>query len=534
VPTGVPVYFLLGNHDHLSSRGEALFVEKLRQPLNQYVVIKGYPFITISQNGAGKNDYNAEAQQFLKTKMAEAAKDFPGKPIFVFFHVPPINTVYQSSDAEGGWGTGVFLPTLEQYPQAVVFSGHTHAPIGDPRSIHQDKFTSVNDGSTAYACLESYFFNGDYHQAENEFVTEGLIVNVSPTNNVEIERWDTYRNKEILPRWTLKAPHDGSAFQYKGRNGKPAPVFTQKSRASVSEVTDNRCRVTFPHAADNDAVLYYEVEILKNNQPVKTVRKFSEFYLYADQPQKMEVNITGLEPETVYRARVRAGDSWRNLSAPISTGEFRTKKLSQKPPRPFSVWDFDAPTNILKATAGNNLWFFGEGLAFVEGRTPTDGAVFIPEGTSLQAVHCIEPRLGDKRVNDYTVLFDFKVSELDRDYIVFRTDSAVGATPSTIRPTEKLIDKHGSVGYSSLGKLGDPSVVAGRWHRAIATFLENEWFNIYIDGRLVYSARRYFYRDGFLGLLPAFCIEGPISISRLAIFDTAVDERQAEMLNDQF
>ena len=26
---------------------------------------------------------------------------------------------------------------LNEYPQAIVFAGHSHYPVGDPRSIHQ-------------------------------------------------------------------------------------------------------------------------------------------------------------------------------------------------------------------------------------------------------------------------------------------------------------------------------------------------------------------------------------------------------------
>ncbi|GHT10837.1 hypothetical protein FACS1894170_03610 [Planctomycetales bacterium] len=320
VPKTVAVYYLLGNHDLHDPKGKEYFQDKLKQPFHQYIDIKGYPFITISMNIAdcqSPHSYDHTARQFLAEKMEYAAQKYPGKPIFVFFHMPPQDTCYGSL----GWGTTLFLPTLEKYPQAVVFAGHSHESIADPRSIFQDKFTSVNDGSVTYGALEpaEALDVVKFHPENNEFVTEGLIVGILPNGNVEIERWDTYRNEEILPKWTVEAPFDGSRFTYKNRKDTVAPVFPDGAKPKIT-ILEKSIDVTFPQAKDNDVVHHYLVEILDGDKVVKTFTKFSQYYLNSDMPKELSVKFAGLTGSLV--AAVTALDSYGNQSEPIKSENF--------------------------------------------------------------------------------------------------------------------------------------------------------------------------------------------------------------------
>ena len=47
-----------------------------------------------------------------------------------------------------------FAEILKNYPQVVDFSGHSHVPINDPRSIHQKHFTALGTGSLSYFELD--------------------------------------------------------------------------------------------------------------------------------------------------------------------------------------------------------------------------------------------------------------------------------------------------------------------------------------------------------------------------------------------
>jgi Icc-related predicted phosphoesterase len=326
VPANLPVYYLLGNHDQSGSglTGEYFFLKYLHQSMNQYLEIKGYPFILISQTNSTVWDFNHAAQRFLTESLVDAAATYPGKPIFVFVHVPPRNTCYGSSESDG-WGSPIWPPLLEGYPQVIVFAGHSHFPVGDPRSIWQDKYTSVNDGSTNFSELEPGLIStsgGGIHPKDIDLltklydntynkVTEGLIV-TSSASDVVIERWDTRRNEEILPQWTVHAPFDGSNFasEYKGRSGLPKPAFPAGSADQITvEKSGDKLYVVFPQAVDNEVVHHYNISIKNGGVEVAKQTIFSHFYLNSDTPALLPAEFTGL-PAGSLSVEIIAVDSY--------------------------------------------------------------------------------------------------------------------------------------------------------------------------------------------------------------------------------
>ncbi|MDR1289708.1 MAG: metallophosphoesterase [Planctomycetaceae bacterium] len=324
VPAGLAVYFMMGNHDHINKSvdTEKFYTDKLRQPLHQFVEIKGYPFITISPS---RNGYSNDAKKFLSEKLAISVQKYPSKPIFVFTHYPPLNTCYGS--ATGNWGSDILSSILASYPQAIVFCGHSHFPIGDPRSIHQDKFTTVNDGSTTYTGVEKGEISTTSILPENfDNITEGLIVNVLQNGNVEIERWDTFRNEEILPKWTVNSPHDGNNFHYKNRNENQPPFFAEGSKPVVSDFTADSCVITFPQAKDNEIVHHYLIEILEGDQVITSIKKCSQFYLNSWMPIELSVRFSKLPANKTFTAKITAIDSYKNNSITIQSEPFSLPK----------------------------------------------------------------------------------------------------------------------------------------------------------------------------------------------------------------
>jgi predicted phosphodiesterase len=341
VPEGVPVYFMMGNHENfidignhrnlIAAKAPVLFQDKMKQPLYQYMEIKGFPFIVLSQVGVHSDYRNAEeAKAFLSEKMTLAARKFPGKPVFVFTHVPPLNTVYGTEPVYDG-SSDVFLPILNGYPQAVVFSGHTHRILGDPRSIHQDKFTAVNDGSSAYCNVNPSEITAGNCPPGYENITEGIIVNVLENGNVEMERWNTYLNAEILPRWLLEAPFDGSRFTYKNRSGLPAPAFAENAKPTVS-ILGKSCKLTFPQASDNDMVHRYLIELIAGDSVIYAYTVFSQTYVNKQMPKELLVDFSIPENRTL-RFEVTAIDSYGNVSVPVVSDNFTAMPYTPELPK---------------------------------------------------------------------------------------------------------------------------------------------------------------------------------------------------------
>ncbi|MDR3183149.1 MAG: metallophosphoesterase, partial [Planctomycetaceae bacterium] len=327
VPEGLPVYFAGGySHDTPSDNSYSLFEQKLKQPLNQYITIKGYPFIVLGEGGTQDNEYNREAKRFLEEKLSVAAEQFPGKPVFVFVHIPPQDTVYGSWKHEG-WGVPFLNPVLEKYPQAVVFSAHSHYPLADPRSIFQDKFTVINDGGLSNGEIEKGVLDIGRKPEHHINVVTGIITDVLPNGSVEVQRWDTWYGEEILPRWTIKAPHDGSQFLYKNRSGKPDPYFTPQDKPVIKKLAADAVDVLYPQATDkqdteNDVVHHYIIEIFDGDLCIKKFKQFSYYYLNSHAPKELSTRFTGLPSGKTLYASVTAVDAFKNQSAAIKSEPF--------------------------------------------------------------------------------------------------------------------------------------------------------------------------------------------------------------------
>lgn len=511
IPSGIQKIYLMGNHDNYSANAQTIYQNKLGQALDQYKIINGYPFITISQRGTsnsgdGISSYPLESRNFLSTSLSHAAVNYPGKPIFVFTHVAPLGTCYGSRrgdyGANNGWGMPVLTPILKQYPQAVVFSGHSHFPIGDPKSISQDSlFTSINTGSTTYSEVEDGLVNKGIHPEAYENITEGYIVNVLSNGNVQINRWDTYRNEEILPEWNLLVPHDGSRFTYKSdRKGLFNPFFEEDAVLDIIPASYG-CSVTFPQAVDDDFVQRYTIEIYKGSSKVTSFSKFSQFYLNSQMPKELTVSeISGLLPSGTYTAKVIANDCFGNKSEPLeATFETLpdTDPQNQVPDRS-GWWKFEDSSDMFKATAGQPLIpalcagtkqisypaTGNAGITLTAGPSANNAALLVPKGSCLKMIHGFDANGGGTRVNEFTLMIDFKVNLSGTYYPLLQT------ALSNNKDADIFIKQNGSVGLNATGGGYSPagSVSANTWYRYVLVVKAGQPWKEYLNGTLIYTA----------------------------------------------
>ena len=519
--------FMMGNHDNYDSNGQSNYKSGLRSfngnrnyPLDQYILIKGYPFITISQRGSANNDdnvsngttsYPSTVVNTLKRYLKQAVTDAPGKPIFIFTHVAPRWTCYSSwGDLEGAaWAMKVLNPVLNDYPQAVVFCGHSHYPLGDPRSIHQganpnstrnNYYTVINTASTTYSEINPGAVNAGIHPEGFAYVTEGMILVEQPNGDIEIRRYDTYRNVEIDPehRWVLKAPFDGSQFQYADirdkddnpnnvplRDGLPAPAF-YKSAELTLDVYPEDVKITFPQATDNECVFRYKVRILNGETEVQSAFVFSQFYLTTDMPQTLSYTVEGLAGGTKYTAEVIAYDSWDNQSVPLSA-TFTTPTDDAPVPEPVGWWTFDNPDNLLEgtgvATLQGALHSAGnvnpvEGPAFaninsVDGPSMSDKAASVPAGSSL----LMNTNLNTNSLSTYTWSMDIHLAQTSGYTSLFQNDL-------TNTKDGSLFVYNGTIG-KNVADLGYHGMITSTgWHRIVFAVRDNK-AKLYIDGNIV-------------------------------------------------
>ena len=528
--------FMMGNHDNYNgSTGFSNFSSKLKNfnggkdyPLDHYVVIKGYPFISISVRGGDNNDdtnpasgpksFPKEVCDKLEAWLEQAAKECPGKPIFVFTHVPPKYTCYSTWPGEGDgtkwptWSMQTINPILNKYPQVVVFGGHSHYPIGDPRSIHQgvdpnsgknNYYTGVGTGSVTYSEIHSpsIEWSDAIHPNFYDHVTEGIIVDVLPDGNVELRRYDTRLDEEIQPdnRWLLKAPFDGSEFAYADvrdirdninnkpyRTGLPAPSFADDAKMNVQQ-SGTGVAFTFPQATDNDCVFRYKVTVVNDKGfAVRNQWIFSEFYKNSEQPDSFTVSYSGLEPGVEHTLVVEAYDSYENVSEALTYGPYVQGDGDFEVPARLGLWNFDekkdtlvsdegdvelTPGKILSSgTVSSKKTLSDINVTYVDGPTQENGAIRVPKGAVFRIKY-------GKKLTSYTLMFDVKIPD-------HKFRALLQTNRSNDDDADIFINRQGAIGLGvdALGYGGMCQL--DTWHRIVIS-TDNGCPTIYIDGEKV-------------------------------------------------
>lgn len=361
VPVGshTKVMCLRGNHDAKPNK-ESNFIKymQLYDPditsANNVYEVGGYKFITVSNDTQRTNDapsnypyiYSPETVAWFDNAVKTASADDINKPVFVGIHTAANDTVYGSYAVSGlrngvkkdstTWSTSEFAASLDECPNVITFSGHSHYDIANERSIHQDKFTSVNTGAINNMEIEDCWDEAFQPKrfGSNEKESTGYYIEVANDNTVTMHRMDFYRKKDIKSPWIINVS-DKDNWQYTDQRDNDAPYFPQGATASVSNITQSGCRVDFTQAEDSttDAGIY-KIELVNTNTN-ETEKSFtvSSYYWQCDDKPKMNYwNVTGLSEGTTYKAVITAYDSFYQMSeTQLETDEFTTKEIAETP-----------------------------------------------------------------------------------------------------------------------------------------------------------------------------------------------------------
>ncbi len=269
----------------------------------RHSIVNGYHFLildAISRSGMAYGEFDDTVLEWVDKKLEQITSQSPDKYVFIITHAGVTDTTYGTEDEyEQGserWRSSTLAPILEKYPQVMVFSGHTHTPIFDERSIMQDSFTSVNCGAVANTSLELDVYynhvNDENPVLDNTYISTGHYVQVDASGNVRITRilFPCYDetveiNQEyqtIKSPWELTYPKaDDSHLNSYRRDlreaANAAPIFEGELAA---EYTGNAYDVTLtvPAATDDDFVHHYRITVT-NSENGETI---SEYLMLSD------------------------------------------------------------------------------------------------------------------------------------------------------------------------------------------------------------------------------------------------------------
>ena len=314
VRKGTLVNLCLASHEYFGTGREKgarrRFDKIFAQPADTHYVINGFHFISVSTTDGCH--FRDPQKEYAARELEIAHADTPKKPIFFFQHPHLKETVYGSLC----WGEKELMPILVNYPQIIDFSGHSHAPINDPRSIHQEHLTSVGTGTFSYLELDE--FDKIYYTFPEGYKTAAQmqIVEAYSDGSVVIKPYDVIAGRFFHDGWVVKKPWEPESFAYtweKRYRTKDRPYFTQEARLEARQDADG-LRVMFDHAKDDgDGVNDYVITIRDTEGVIQRCFSLWAPYYLSNPPGSMAYTIPSL-PSGRYVISVKARGFWHNES----------------------------------------------------------------------------------------------------------------------------------------------------------------------------------------------------------------------------
>ena len=210
------------------------------------------------------------------------------------------------------------------YPQTVDFSGHSHAPINDPRSAHQRHFSAFGTGTLSYFELDEFDKAHGTIPPEDGSAAQFLIVEADAGGRVRVYPYDVLTGHFFPHTWEIDEPWNIDSFKYTDARYVTAErPFFENARISVENITADGCDITFNQAGGKDRPDSYDIYILSGDGLVKKhLNITSRYYLY-NMPATLTEHICGLKTRTEYTVKIVANSFWRTRSDAL-TARFAT------------------------------------------------------------------------------------------------------------------------------------------------------------------------------------------------------------------
>jgi len=304
-PVHIPI---LGNHDYLPfpkgsrrpSAEESMkrFFGPMGLPCRwlQHHEVKGYTFIGVSAtDDKGEHSNSAEIKQ-VSDLIGKAEKAAPGKPVFVLTHLTPAFTLVRSDFSETKapkaryhWRVDNIRRMLENHPQAVSISGHTHLALEDERTIWQGEFTAVHAGVLRWVTPQKPAPLSGLIDTLDRFKGRNFIYIEVFEKEMLICRFDANTLCEIKPekRWRIPLPHNPAKAVYTSRRASSsAPQFPAGAKARILRRGKN-FYLDLDRAEHPDMVLAYKVELTyRGTEKAREFFVSSDYFLHGEQSRR--------------------------------------------------------------------------------------------------------------------------------------------------------------------------------------------------------------------------------------------------------
>ena len=341
-PVQTPMVYAVGNHDIWKEwtvntyREAKQFTRRfgpdyyrtdvgdpvLRDSLEcRHCVIGGVHILCVTPDGRDPVVYPEQVIRWLDETLAQITAEHPEQYVLILTHAMIYHTVYGSElddsypKHKGYWSTRVLTDVLKKYPQAVIFGGHLHYPLNDPRSIWQGEFTSMGTASVRYMAID----NGGYENMaglttmrDRDEFSQGLLLQFDKRGNLRVQRMDFYNQTTIGEPWVLKHPcKDGSHLKKYSHVARAAANKAPVLGGLTAEAGDGKVTVRWDAGRDDEFVHTYFVTVRRGGEVVCTKKVLSDFY---HEPQTAQMKKSWsleipMDPGD-YEVSLSARDSW--------------------------------------------------------------------------------------------------------------------------------------------------------------------------------------------------------------------------------
>jgi len=198
-------------------------------------------------------------------------------------------------------------------------------------------------------------------------------------------------------------------------------------------------------------------------------------------------------------------------------------------------WKFQDVNDLTKATVGNDLMLTGFHVP-VAGPAYGDTAIRIDTGSYYTCYHNISSNGGGDSINRYSLMFDFKILNLERWHTFFQTDTTNSNDGECfIRPLST--SSPGAIGVGYTGYSAD-TVIPEQWYRLVVSINLGNFYRYYMNGYLIHEGDTdEIAVDERFALTPKILFfsdnnqeDDTIDVASIAIFDTCLTAAQVAML----
>lgn len=310
---------VLGNHEMKTENCTELFEEVFGHNINTVTDVNGFTCIGFSgERFLTEWTVTPASLQWLDKEIEKAEAIAEDKPVFVFQHPHPFGTVYGSTI----WCNPGLNLVFAGHNKVVNFSGHSHFPMNDPRSINQNTYTSVGVGAMARFELDKNYIIGQ-HPAGYEDATQFCVIEADLDGSVRVRGYDVL-SETFFCDYYIENVNDRSTFAYTYKNMKAhdtAPVFPADSTAKAVKNENGDYVVSFTQAVPAEGYIVHDYKVAIADESGKTVfeEHFLSDYFIINDDDTFSFTVPGaLLPAGNYTLTATAESAYHRYSEPVS------------------------------------------------------------------------------------------------------------------------------------------------------------------------------------------------------------------------